>query len=675
MHENEQESPINKPISGTSPQHPVFNTDEINELRKRLYNRGSDIVSTGRHSVPRQSANGSTNPPTPTTLPTPLSVTDVPTVPLYKSQEIVTEDIPVPNMIQKSKRNKVRKIIGIGGLLFFIVSMIVASIILFWGGNTISGENITITVAGSIAVGGGETYEYQVAIANQNTIPIQSATLIIEYPKGTQSATEEGKEISIERMTLDSIDAGQVINIPMKARMYGEENEEKEIKVWIEYRVAGSNAIFEKYAEPLKIKVITSPIVMTFNTVSKSASGQEVEIVLNVQSNSPTILNNILVKTYYPEGFDFTESIPDTISGEDTWKFDNFKPNEKKSIHIKGQITGYDTDVRKFSAVAGVSNEGNINTLASQLATADTEIAIESPFLDVRTIINGSPTETVVVNTTDTINVQIEYKNTLNTTISNGTVRVELSGNALNEFDIQTTAGYYDSAKNTITWDSEELTALKEILPGATIPISFNLAPSKDVGKTPEIKMTVSVTGQRTSESQVSQNLEGRLSRIIKVESSPILSGVTNYTEGPFTNTGPVPPVVEKVTQYTYLLSVKAGTSDLTGAEVVAVLPQSVSWLDLVTDNDTVTYNATTRTMKWSIGDIDANTEATVGVQVSFLPSVTQVGKVPTILETQRLKATDRFTGTTVRAESPALTTSLSTDPNDMNNTGRVLAK
>ena len=46
-------------------------------------------------------------------------------------------------------------------------------------------------------------------------------------------------------------------------------------------------------------------------------------------------------------------------------------------------------------------------------------------------------------------------------------------------------------------------------------------------------------------------------------------------------------------------------------------------------------------------------------MQVSFLPSLTQVGTTPTILEAQRFKATDRFTGTIVRAEHSALTTGL----------------
>jgi hypothetical protein len=178
----------------------------------------------------------------------------------------------------------------------------------------------------------------------------------------------------------------------------------------------------------------------------------------------------------------------------------------------------------------------------------------------------------------------------------------------------------------------------------------------------------VKVEGKRLSANNEPQDLIGTVSRIVKMEGVPTLSSMTNFIEGPFMNTGPLPPVVGTVTQYTYLLTASAGVNDLTGAEVTAILPSAVDWLDLVTTGDTVTYNATTRSMKWVIGDLNAKEQAMVGIQVSFMPDDTHVGKTPTILETQRFKATDRFTGTTVRSEASALTTSL---PNE-SGSGRV---
>ena len=74
------------------------------------------------------------------------------------------------------------------------------------------------------------------------------------------------------------------------------------------------------------------------------------------------------------------------------------------------------------------------------------------------------------------------------------------------------------------------------------------------------------------------------------------------------------------------------------------------------------------------IGYINANSQRQVSVQVSLLPSLTQVGTSPTILEAQRFKATDRFTGTVIRTEHPALTTSLFDESEDRVTDGRVRA-
>ncbi len=658
-------------------------SERIRELRDRLYARGSGIEKTTRHALPQHAIYDTVETPVQGSekhnhIPTnkeyatpPVSVRST----ADTSTEIKDSIDYTTTMGATPKRRSYRLRVILGGMAFFVLALVVSALFMSSGNNTISGENISISVAGPISIGGGEEIPFQVSIANQNAVPIQSATLIIEYPKGTQSVAEINKELLIERRPLDTIGKGELINIPLSARMFGEENEEKEIKVSIDYRISGSNAVFQKKATPLRFKISTSPIVMSFDALKTISSGQETELVLTIQSNAPTPLTDILVKASYPEGFNFTESDPETVSGEDTWKFSTIKPNEKKVIKIKGLITGYESEARRFSATAGVANETDKNSLASLLANAQTDIEIEKPFLDVGIVVNGSGEETVVIDTDETAVIDIKYRNALDAAIYDGKVLVELDGNALDEFEVKAQSGFYDSSKNTITWDAVDEESLKEILPGRTSNLSFSIHPKENVGKAPQLHMTVTIKGQRIYEDKVPQELIGTASRIIKVESIPTISSSALYETGPFTNTGPTPPVAENVTQYTYTLMVKSGANDVAGAEVTAVIPQYVSWLDLVTPGDVVTYNATTRTMKWAIGDMDANTTEEVSMQVSFLPSLSQVGTSPTILESQKFKATDRFTGTVIRTEHPALTTSLFDESDEDLKDGRVRAE
>jgi len=678
MQDDEKNTPS---TSGNALTPGISEADRIKELRERLYSRGTIPKKTERHAIPPRSV----SPPL-----TPRGESGVQSSPPVRQPHVTPPEKIAPPLIQKEdsgpeskmsytgvmasrKRKSIRKIIAIGSVAFFVVAVGIASVVMLSGNNVVSGSNITLTTSGPIAVGGGEEFPFQVSIANQNTVPIQSATLIIEYPRGTQSVTEANREILIERRPLNTVNAGELVNIELKARIFGEENDEKEIKVSIDYRVAGSNATFQKIAEPLKFKVSTSPVVVSIDSLKSISSGQEIELTFVVQSNSPSALSDILLKATYPSGFDFRDSDPDTVAGEDTWKIATLNPAEKKLITVKGVVSGSESDVLTFSAVVGVAGANDRNALASIFTNARSEVVIEQPFLNVGVNINGNTNETVVVNTNDSSTVEVSYRNELDTTIYDGKVLVELDGNALDEFEVRTSSGFYDSNNNTISWDGVDVGSLREIKPGGSSAVSFTLTPKATVGASPEIKLKVTVKGQRRFENRVSGELIGTAQRTIKVESIPTLEASVIYGSGPFTNTGPVPPIAEMMTQYTYALSVQTGTNAVTGAEVVAVMPQYVRWLDLVSDGDTVTYNATSRTLRWVIGDINANSEVYVAIQISFLPSISQIGTAPVLLETQRFRATDRFTGTVVETQHPAITTSLLYEGDASLEDGRVL--
>ncbi len=673
--------------------HNLSEAERITVLRERLYARGKAPEMRERHSLEEKAPamiHEVVEKPVPSHIPrsTPSSpgfaqrgqsthgpqgavLTQTP------QRGVPPGDTPttlaaIDTMIQKKRSRSYRIKLALAGIIFFVGSLIVSSLFLFTGNNTISGENISLDVSGPIAIGGGEVMSFQIAIANQNTVPMETATLIIDYPRGIQSASEPGKEIFTDRQQLNNIGTGEVVNVPMKVIAFGEENEEKEIKARVEYRVQGSNATFSKEAAPLKFRISSSPVVLTVDTVKSISSGQEAEIVLTVQSNSPTELTDLLVKASYPYGFDFSRSDPDTVSGQDTWKISSLKPEEKKKITIRGIVVGKEDEVRRFTFDVGVPNERDAFNLASVLMNTATEIAIEQPFLDVGVTINSDTGETVVIDAEQTASVRISFKNALEDMIYDGVIRVELSGNALNEVDVRANNGFYDSTKNTITWDSVDVSSLKEIAPGQQSEVSFTITPRADVGKTPEVQLRVAVQGQRVFEDRVPQQLVGTIDRTIKIESVPKLASSALYSEGPFTNTGPIPPIAEKMTQYTLLLSVDNGTNDVTGAEVTAILPQYIQWLDLVSDNDQVTYTATTRTLKWTIGNMSSQAHEEAWMQVSFVPSLTQIDSTPTILEAQRFKATDRFTGTVVRTDAPALTSALFNDPDPSLRDGRV---
>ena len=653
----------------------------LEDLRKRLYSRGStpaplkrrELKST-KQQVPTSWGSAAPPPQKQQKQTESEPRATVPPVPPVSSQQVSSDDMS-PRTSRTSRQYRVK--IVAAALGFFAIALVLSTVFLFFGQNTISGSNISIGVTGPFTIGGGEELSLQIAVSNQNAVPVESATLIIEYPPGTQSVDEQGRELFRERQPIPNIESGEVLNIPIRARIFGEENDERAINVSVEYRVAGSNATFFKEADPFRIKISSSPVVLQVENDTEITSGQEVELTINVLSNSPSPVSDVLVTAEYPFGFDYENSSPVPVAGQNTWRIDTLAPEETQQIKVRGVVFGNQNEERVFRFSVGVPNERDAFSLASVFSTASTEMTVTEAFLSVDVSINGDDNPTVAVGSTDRARVILTFYNTLSSTLYDGEIEVKLGGNALDDNRVDSRPGFYDSNSNTIVWTTSQLRDLSEILPGESRTVSFTVEQGEglDASRTPQITLDVSLRGKRVSESRVPEELTDTVSRTIRFESVIGMTSQAVYSTGPFFNTGPTPPVAEEVTQYTVVLEARNGSNAVTDAEITATLPTYITWLDLVSAGDTINYNPVARQITWDIGDLNAGEAEGAAFQVSFLPSISQVGSVPTILSTQYLRATDRFTGTVLRAEAPALTTRLVADPELSNQDGRVQDK
>ena len=640
--------------------------DRIEALRKRLYERGTPSVTKVSHKLTsttpiEKEKQQWKSPPTPIKKSTPVEQPD--------NQPSKETYIP---MISPAKRNTYRLRLLLAGILFFVVSVGLSSMFLMFGNNNISAENITISVTGPFTIGGGAVLPLQVGITNDNTVDIESATLIVEYPRGTLSAGEDKQELNTEHLALDTISSGETVNIPLRSTVFGEENDEKIIKVSIEYRVQGSNATFFKEADVLRFKISSSPVIIKVAGLKKVSSGQETEIELEVTSNAPTTLSEVLVKAEYPIGFDFTSSNPKPTGSQNIWLIKNLEPEETKKITITGIVVGKETDEYAINFSVGVPSERSQQTLASVFATTQTEFEIEEPFLNIALEVGGVINGEVVVEAGQRAGAQIEIENTLNDTLYDLEVEVLLDGNALSDLNVGPPNGFYDSLNNKIIWDVSNAPDLAELHPGKKLRLSFALEPSGDVLCTPAIKLTVNVRARRVSETEVSETLLGTAQSVMKVASSPDIRTDVGFNSGAFSDSGLVPPVAEKSTSYTVSFMVKNGSNDITQTAVTATLPTYVTWENQTTGAGDISYDSVKRTVTWNVGSVDANAAAFASFQIDIVPSKSQIGTTPTLVSEQRLRANDRFTGTVVRDVSPAVTTEMSPEGGHSKGNGRV---
>lgn len=634
---------------------------KIDEMRSRLYERGT--------TPPQRTETALTDEPEPvaTTWEHPPEATPEPEV------EAEPAAVAVPAPIVEARRGtasagrkKLRKYTLLAGLAFFMGTILISIAMMTIGNRGISADNISISVNGPFTVGGGETLSLQLGITNANPVPISSATLIIDYPEGTRSVDDDGN-LFLQRIPLDTIRAGETINVPARAIIYAEENSEQTVQVTIEYRVEGSNATFVREAEPFRFKVSSAPVVIQASANERISSGQETDITLTVISNSQNTVRDIIVSADYPGAFDFSTANPTPTRAQNTWLISELDPGASETITIRGVLVGSEDDELAMHFSVGAPDANDPTKIASVFNTVSTEFIIEQPFVDIDMVLDGEQGDTVVVEPGRTVTGRITITNNLRDIIYDTSVSLLLGGNALSDPAVSQTDGYYDSLENTITWEPSSRSKLVEMKPGDSVSLTFSVKPNEDIAQTPTITLSAEVESRRVRENRVPEVLIGSTQGTIQVATMPTLLAEARRTSGP------VPPRVDQVTNYDMSLLAETASNNLNNVIVTATLPQYVTFVEEVSDRGTIAYNEVTRTVTWTVGNVEVGQPAVGTFNVAFRPSVAQIDKIPVLMNAPRLRAEDAFTGSVVRAEQKEVTTELSTELGFDPDNGRVM--
>jgi len=629
----------------------IKDQQNIEELRKRLYERDFE---TGEQS-PRPKLTESNfdvsrgwNTNRPSLVTTPVTTTTIAT----GAQTVETIEEVLPVAIPKKKR-PYRLIIILVSIAFFVLTAAVSSVYLFFGANQISAKNISLNLSAPFTVAAGEKLAMQVSVANQNSVAVEAAMLIINYPSGTKTADADANDLYESRIPIDTIDPGEAVNIPVNAVLFGEENEEKEIKVSVEYRVVGSNGTFFKELDPVKIKINSSPLVLRINAIEKVSSGQEIEVKITVQSNAQTVQKNVLIAAVYPNSFSFLQSDPEPAYGQNEWLLAEILPESSQEITLRGRVNGNADEQAEIHFSAGTPRTDNQFMMGSVLTKTKTSYVIEHPFIDVRVAINrDTDSEAVIAAGTDA-EVIVSVTNTLNETVYDMRVEVSPKGNLIRDSLLNVPTGFYDTNSKTIRYEVSGMPNLAEVKPGETREFIFSVKPDTNQ-TTASFDISTNVFARRVSEAGAAEEMVGTT-----VASAKYSSEITARSQVGYSN-GPVPPVADQVTTYTLTFEAEAGANDLTNGVLTTTFPQYVTWLNLYEGEGTVEFNPVAKQLRWNIGTMEAKTSKQLEVQVSLLPSVTQVGKTPGIVSTQEFRATDRFTNAGLKTTAKDLTTELS---------------
>lgn len=560
-------------------------------------------------------------------------------------------------------------------ILFFLIASGVAFYKFYWGANTISANNIEISIIGPVSVSGGEKISLDIRVDNKNKTDLNSVDLKVDYPEGTRAVDNLDMEIKRIRNNIGDIPKEGSVNKRVEAVLFGEEKTKKEIKVTLEYRVSGSSAIF--YKEKIYEVVISdSPVSIEVSGFQEVKSGQALDFSVTIVSNSSGPIRNLLLKAEYPFGFVFTESSEKSLdSNNNLWSMGNLSPGQRKTVKIYGKLQGQDGEDKVLRFTAGIAGSKDEKMIDIPLAVSIAEISIKKPFIGIQVALDGSVANEFVSKSSKIIRADIAWTNNLTIPIRDMEIKIKFKGNALNKSTVSAERGFYKSLDDIITFDKTSILELESIPPGANGNLSFSFGSlisysgGSSIVSDPSIFIDVVAIGKRLEGENVPQEVLYSATKIIKIETDARLSSRAIHWSGPFQNKGFMPPKADNETTYTVIWTITNTSNKIRNGKVTATLPSYVKWLSQTSPVlENISFNSARSEVIWDVGEIEAGagidgSPREISFQVSLLPSLSQVGQAPIILNESTLTGKDDFTSSPVGDTRSSLTTSLKTDP------------
>jgi len=606
----------------------------------------------------------------------------------FQIKEIKQEQVPVYTTPPEKKEGGLislfsKKNLPKTLLVIVMVLILVAAGAIFWGRHSFSKAKIGIDIEVSEDIASGEEVNLVIKYENNNRVNLNDTYLIIDYPSGTFSL--EGKEIYQEERKLGTILRKSEGRENFKVRFIGEKGDVKNLTVKLNYRPQNINSRFEN-STIFRIEISSILIGINIEGSEKTIADQEVNYLIEYENKTDKDVFDLRIELAYSNDFEFKSAIPEPIEEtNNTWEINLLKAGEKKTINLKGILSGDEGENKILKAMVGEMKD-DVFLLYSQ-SEFITQIS-PSPLLLALGL--AGVEEDCKINPGQRLNYNIEFKNNTDIALSELVLRAYFQDSV---FDFQTLdlrgIGFFDSRENVITWSGAEVSALNLLEPNQSDKVSFSIEIRESLpifdyndknfrAKVLTEIQTLTVPAKFSiSELKIGKEL------ICKINSQPDLKTKVYYYEPGtgISNSGPIPPKVDQLTTYTVHWQITNSSNDLENVKIWAILPQAINWSDNYINkvqNSELHYNERTKEVIWQIDKVPAGVGVILPVyelvfQIELRPSINQIGQTLTLINESSIEGKDTFTGKTLKDFSPIVDASLPHDSRVGINQGRVV--
>ncbi|HUC31397.1 MAG TPA: hypothetical protein VMR99_01760 [Candidatus Paceibacterota bacterium] len=530
---------------------------------------------------------------------------------------------------------------------------------------------ISFSNPGSIVV--GEPFPLIVTVSNESKVVLENADLNIMLPGGISFASSTAPTQSVGTLSSGTINPPQTLWLVAT----GDEGTTQTVNTTLTYQTAATASSTLTATANASLSVGTqSALTLSYSAPSSIFSGQNFDIAVNYQNDTPGVLQGVQLEMQYPPAYHFVSSstTAPTGPGNNAWNLGTIPANATGTLVITGNIVGPSQAQYQLTGMIGASFSGQYY----QAFSAPVSFAVTPSPLSLAIALNNS--STYIAKLGDNLNYALTYTNNSNVTFESVNISAALVGQ-MYDFSSLKTNGSFNSQSNTITWYAANTPALASLAPGqsGTVNFTINTQQAFPIKLSSDKNYALSVTATAQSPT-VPPNTAGTNTTSISTLTSKV-GGVIALTANAYaketapgiTNTGPYPPKVDQPTEYSIHWDIVNYSTDATSVTVSAYLQSGSTFTGVATSTgilstSTPTYDAGTGLVTWTIPFIPATTgvispPAQAIFQITNTPAINQIGQAVTLLGPTTLTATDEYTGSPVIFTAPAVTTHLTSDP------------
>jgi hypothetical protein len=352
-------------------------------------------------------------------------------------------------------------------LIILAISILVVGAISFWylNRNTYSRETLKVEIIGPEKVTVGSEIEYIVKFKNNGDVRLEDAKLTFEYPKYSEPAEGFALREIVSEDELGTIYPGEEKTFSFKGKVFGREGETRSANAWLSYRPNNLNASYESQSSLTSV-VKEVPLTFNFDIPSKIESNDQFDFRINYFSNMEYPVSDLIVKVFYPGGFEFISSNPSTLEKTE-WELGSLSKAEGGRIEVNGRLVGDVRESKIFRGEIGIWREGEFVLLKD--VVQNTEIV--EPSIYIIQQINNNPQ--YVASPGDVLHYEIFFRNIGRKALDKLFLIAKLKGDAFDFNTLKSEQGVFEDGDNSLIFDWRKVPKLQYLDDGEEGMVEF----------------------------------------------------------------------------------------------------------------------------------------------------------------------------------------------------------